>query len=134
VRRMDRSGVYLPELAKLEVLVQGTDAAGKPTYMTVAAEKPVTVYDLLRHTSGFVYPSTPNAYLKDLYTKENVNWSGVTPAEQIQALARVPLARQPGTTWEYGLSTDVAGRVVEAVSGMPLTAAFSKTGCSGRSG
>jgi CubicO group peptidase (beta-lactamase class C family) len=121
LRLMDPIGVYLPELAKLEVLVQGTDAAGKPTYTTVAAEKPVTVYDLLRHTSGFVYPSTPNAYLKDLYTKENVNWSGVTPAEQLQALAKVPLARQPGTMWEYGLSTDVAGRVVEAVSGMPLS-------------
>jgi CubicO group peptidase (beta-lactamase class C family) len=121
LRLMDPIGVYLPELAKLEVLVQGTDAAGKPTYTTVAAEKPVTVYDLLRHTSGFVYPSTPNAHLKDLYTKENVNWSGVTPAEQLQALAKVPLARQPGTMWEYGLSTDVAGRVVEAVSGMPLS-------------
>ena len=121
LRLMDPIGVYLPELVKLEVLVQGTDAAGKPTYSTVAAEKPVTVYDLLRHTSGFVYPSTPNAYLKDLYTKENVNWAGVTPAEQLQALAKVPLARQPGTMWEYGLSTDVAGRVVEAVSGMPLS-------------
>ena len=121
LRLNDPIGVYLPELAKLEVLVQGTDAAGKPTYTVVAAERPVTVYDLLRHTSGFVYPSTPNAYLKELYTKENVNWSGVTPAEQIQALARVPLARQPGTMWEYGLSTDVAGRVVEAVSGMPLS-------------
>ena len=121
LRLNDPIGTYLPELAKLEVLVQGTDAAGKPTYTTVAAEKPVTVYDLLRHTSGFVYPSTPNAYLKDLYTKENVNWSGVTPTEQLQALARVPLARQPGTMWEYGMSTDVAGRVVEAVSGMPLS-------------
>jgi CubicO group peptidase (beta-lactamase class C family) len=120
LRLNDPIGVYLPELAKLEVLVPGTDAVGKPAYTTVAAGKPVTVYDLLRHTSGFVYPSTPNADLKELYTKENVNWSGVTPAEQIQALARVPLARQPGTMWEYGLSTDVAGRVVEAVSGMPL--------------
>ena len=121
LRLNDPIGLYLPELAKLEVLVQGTDAAGKPTYTTVAAEKPVTVYDLLRHTSGFVYPNTPNAHLKELYTKENVNWSGVTPAEQIQALARVPLARQPGTMWEYGLSTDVAGRVVETVSGVPLS-------------
>jgi CubicO group peptidase (beta-lactamase class C family) len=120
LRLNDPIAVYLPELAKLEVLVQGTDAAGKPTYTVVAAERPVTVYDLLRHTSGFVYPTTPNACLKELYTKANVNWSGVTPAEQIQALARVPLARQPGTMWEYGLSTDVAGRVVEAVSGMPL--------------
>jgi len=44
----------------------------------------------------------------------------VTPAEQLETLARVPLARQPGTMWEYGMSTDVLGRVVEAVMGAPL--------------
>ena len=93
----------------------GTSAA------TVAAQRQVTVYDLLRHTSGMVYATfTPNAQLKELYTKANVAWQGVTPAEQLETLARVPLARQPGTMWEYGMSTDVLGRVVEAVMGAPL--------------
>jgi CubicO group peptidase (beta-lactamase class C family) len=81
----------------------------------------VTIYDLLRHTSGIVYAGfTRTEYLKELYTKAHVGWAGVTPAEQIEALAKVPLARQPGTMWEYGLSTDVVGRVVEAVTSMPL--------------
>jgi len=96
-------------------------ASGKPTYTLAAAEQPVTIYDLLRHTSGIVYAQfTRTEYVKELYTKAKVGWAGVTPAEQIDALAKVPLARQPGTMWEYGLSTDVVGRVVEAVTHMPL--------------
>jgi CubicO group peptidase (beta-lactamase class C family) len=121
LRLTDPVGTYLPKLLKLDVAVQGTDSNGKATYTVVPSERPVTVYDLMRHTSGLVYPgSTRNEYVKDLYAKENVGWSGVTPAEQLEALAKVPLARQPGTMWEYGLSTDVVGRVVESVSGMPL--------------
>lgn len=121
IRLGDPVGAYLPQLAKLHVVVPGTDAAGKPTYTIVPAERPVTLYDLLRHTSGLVYAGfTRTEYLKEAYARENVGWAGVTPAEQLDALARVPLARQPGTRWEYGLSTDVAGRVIEAVTKAPL--------------
>jgi CubicO group peptidase (beta-lactamase class C family) len=121
VRLRDPVGVYLPQLAELEVAMPSTDASGKPTYTLVAAEGPVTIYDLLRHTSGIVYAQfTRTEYIKELYTKANVGWAGVTPAEQIEALAKVPLAHQPGTMWEYGLSTDVVGRVVEAVTGTSL--------------
>src|SRR5258706_10420664 len=121
LRLTDPVGMYLPQLGNLEVLTPSTDASGKTTYTTVAAQRPVTAHDLLRHTSGIVYgTSTPNAELKELYAKANVTWSGVTPAEQLESLSKVPLARQPGTMWEYGLSTDVVGRVVESVSGMPL--------------
>jgi CubicO group peptidase (beta-lactamase class C family) len=121
LRLTDPVGTYLPQLAKLDVVVQGTDANGKPTYTVVAAERPVTVYDLLRHTSGLVYGGfTRNEYLKELYAKENIGWSGVTPSQQLEALAKVPLARQPGTMWEYSLSTDVVGRVVESASGVTL--------------
>jgi len=122
LRLTDPVGMYLPQLGHLEVLAPSTDASGKTTYTTVAAERPVTVYDLLRHTSGMVYGGfTPNAELKELYAKANVTWSGVTPAEQLENLAKVPLARQPGTMWEYGLSTDVVGRVIEAVTGSTLS-------------
>jgi CubicO group peptidase (beta-lactamase class C family) len=121
LRLTDPVGTYLPKLLKLDVAAQGTDSNGKATYTVVPSERPVTVYDLMRHTSGLVYAGfTRNEYVKDQYAKENVGWSGVTPAEQVEALAKVPLARQPGTMWEYGLSTDVVGRVVESVSGMPL--------------
>src|SRR5215472_16301254 len=121
LRLTDPVGTYLPKHLKLDVAVRGPDANGKPTYAVVPAERPVTVYDLMRHTSGLVYGGfTQNEYVKEQYAKQNVGWSGVTPEEQIEALAKVPLARQPGTMWEYGLSTDVVGRVVESITGMPL--------------
>ncbi|HEY7539668.1 MAG TPA: serine hydrolase domain-containing protein [Methylomirabilota bacterium] len=121
LRLNDLVGTYLPQLAKLDVVQQGTDTNGKPTYTVVAAQRPMTVYDLLRHTSGLVYGGfTGNEYLRDAYAKEHVGWSGVTPAEQLAAIAKVPLARQPGTMWEYGLSTDVIGRVIEAITGESL--------------
>ena len=120
LRLNDPIGMYLPQLDKLEVLTAGADGSGTTT--TTAAQRPVTVYDLLRHTSGMVYAGfTPNAQLKELYTKAGVAWQGVTPAEQLETLAKVPLARQPGTMWEYGMSTDVLGRIVEVVSGSPLS-------------
>ena len=121
LRLTDPVGVYLPQLANLQVAAPSTDANGKLTYTLVAAERPVTLYDLMRHTSGIVYATfTRTEYIKELYTKANVAWAGVTPAEQLDTLAKVPLARQPGTMWEYGMSTDVVGRVVESVTGAPL--------------
>ena len=63
---------------------------------------------------------TAHPKVKELYAKEGVDWKDVTPAEQIERLAKVPLAHQPGSTFEYGLSTDVLGRVIEVISGMTL--------------
>ena len=114
---------YLPQLATLQVAVPKQDADGKTTYTLVPAERPITVQDLLRHTSGFAYSNnTTNQRVKEAYLATGVDWRDVTPAEQIERLAKVPLAHQPGTVWEYSLSTDVLGRVIEAVSGMPLSA------------
>jgi CubicO group peptidase (beta-lactamase class C family) len=114
---------YLPQLARLEVSTPRVDpATGKVAHATVAAEREMTIHDLLRHTSGLVYATrTPNARVKELYDKGGVGWADVTPAEQLERLAQVPLAHHPGTTWEYGLSTDVLGRVVEKVSGTTLS-------------
>ena len=122
IRLTDPVGMYLPQLAKLDVLVQTTDSSGKTSFTTVPAQRPVQVYDLLRHTSGLVYGSfTPNARIKELYAEANVNWQGVTPQEQLASFAKVPLAHQPGTAWEYSMSTDIAGRVIEAVTGTSLS-------------
>jgi CubicO group peptidase (beta-lactamase class C family) len=113
---------FLPPLAKLEVSVQRVDpATDQASYTTVPAEREMTIQDLLRHTSGLVYAGfTTHARVKELYTAVGVGWQGVTATEQIERLAKVPLAHQPGRTFEYGLSTDVLGRVIEAVSGVPL--------------
>ena len=114
---------FLPPLAKREVSVSQLDpVTGKVVYSVVPADRDITVQDLLRHTSGLVYGSfTPNARIKELYEKNGVDWANVTPEEQVERLGKVPLAHQPGTTWEYSLSTDVLGRVVEKVSGTTLS-------------
>jgi CubicO group peptidase (beta-lactamase class C family) len=90
-------------------------------YTNVATDREITIQDLLRHTSGLVYAGfTAHPKVKELYMKEGVDWKDVTPAEQIERLGKVPLAHQPGTAFEYGLSVDVLGSVVEVISGMPL--------------
>jgi CubicO group peptidase (beta-lactamase class C family) len=113
---------HIPKLKDLQVSVPRVDTqTGKVTYALVPAERDMTIQDLLRHTSGLVYGGfTSHTGVKEAYTKEGVDWNGVTPAEQIDRLAKVPLAHQPGTAWEYSLSTDVLGRVIEAVTGAPL--------------
>ena len=122
LRLTDPVSKYIPSFAKLEVSVASTDpSSGAVRYSNVAADREITVQDLLRHTSGLVYSGfTAHTKVKELYTKDNVGWQDMTPAEQIERLAKVPLAHQPGTTFEYGLSVDVLGRVIEAISGMPL--------------
>jgi CubicO group peptidase (beta-lactamase class C family) len=113
---------FLPPLTKLEVAVQRFDpVTGKVGYSMVPTERDITIQDLHRHTSGFTYGETsPNARVKEAYAKAGVDWKDLTGAEQVERLAKVPLAHQPGTVWHYGLSTDVLGRVVEAVSGVTL--------------
>src|SRR5712692_8902439 len=113
---------YIPKLKGLQVSVPRVDAqTGKVTYALVPVEREITIQDLLRHTSGLVYGGfTSHTGVKEAYAKEGVGWNGVTPAEQIERLAKVPLAHQPGAAWEYSLSTDVLGRVVETVTGATL--------------
>ena len=80
----------------------------------------MTVQDLLRHTSGFTYAHLTGPLLKQAYEAANVGDEKQTNAEMAAKLAAIPLAYQPGSTWQYGMSTDVLGRVVEAASGMDL--------------
>jgi len=122
---------YLPEFDKMNVAVASTDAAGVVTYSMVPAAKPITVHDLLRHTSGLGYAEiTRNAALKKAYIDAGVYADNgtdydsrmVTPQREVEGLAKAPLSTQPGSNWEYGMSVDVLGRVVEAASGMRLSA------------
>ena len=122
LRVTDLVSKYIPALANLQVSVERTDPyTGATKYVNVPVDREINIQDLLRHTSGLVYAGfTAHPKVKELYTKEGVDWKDLTPAEQIERLAKVPLAHQPGSTFEYGLSTDVLGRVVEVISGKPL--------------
>jgi CubicO group peptidase (beta-lactamase class C family) len=110
---------YIPAFADLKVATNSDDV----TVKTLTVEPPrreMTVQDLLRHTSGLTYAHLTGPHLKQAYEAANVVDERQTNAEMAEKLGGVPLAYQPGTTWQYGVSTDVLGRVVEVASGMAL--------------
>jgi CubicO group peptidase (beta-lactamase class C family) len=112
---------YLPEFKDVKVGVEKPDpATGKPTLTLEPPVRPMTVQDLLRHTSGLVYGPFGNTLVHQAYNQANLFDPGQTLAEFVTKLSRLPLAHQPGSTWEYGMSIDVLGRIVEVVSGMPF--------------
>jgi len=110
---------YIPQFANLEVAVDSDDrSASKPKAEPLRRE--MSVHDLLRHTSGLTYAHLAGPLLKSHYEGAGVVDEKQTNAELVGKLGRLPLAYQPGTTWQYGVSTDVLGRVVEVASGMEL--------------
>jgi CubicO group peptidase (beta-lactamase class C family) len=102
---------YLPELAERSVGVE-----------RLRASRTMTVQDLLRHTSGLTYAQFGDAPVQMLWRDFDLMNLEQTNAELVQKLSILPLMFEPGTTWEYSMSTDVLGRVVEIVSGKSLGA------------
>ncbi|MEP7312237.1 MAG: serine hydrolase domain-containing protein [Pseudomonadota bacterium] len=112
---------YLPEFKDLKVGVEQVDAATGQRHLTLEPlRRPITVQDLLRHTSGLTYGPFGDSLVQRLYRENKVMDDQQTNAEMVTKLAALPLAFQPGTTFEYSMSTDVVGRIVEVVSGMNL--------------
>jgi CubicO group peptidase (beta-lactamase class C family) len=113
---------FIPEMKDLRVLGSAKDDTANEV-ATVPAKRPVTIRDLLSHTSGFTYEGilpvlSFNARLARIYERAGVTRRDFrTVQEQVVRLANVPLAHQPGEGWTYGLSHDVLARVVEVVSG-----------------
>jgi CubicO group peptidase (beta-lactamase class C family) len=89
-------------------------------------KRPITVQDLMRHTSGLTYGFTGGSPVQKLIKAANVVDSNRTLAENVEAMAALPLMHQPGEVWEYSLSTDVLGRVVEIVEGARLSEVLQK--------
>ena len=110
---------YLPELKGMKVGVEKTDASGKPVLDLVNAQREMTVHDLLRHTSGLTYGFFGRSLVKDRYREAHVD-VGVPHADYLKTVAKLPLHYQPGSTWDYSISTDVLVFVIERVSGRPL--------------
>lgn len=116
---------YLPAFADQVVLTSVTDTeSGEVEMDEVAVENPMTVRDLLRHTSGLTYGFFGNSAVDKLVNEADL-YSGDLErfADRLGAL---PLKHQPGTRFEYSLSSDVLGRVVEVASGKPLDVVFSE--------
>ena len=120
IRLVNPVSNYLPEMKNAQVGVEKTDAAGNRTLVMEPVRREMTVQDLLRHTSGVTYGQFGDSLVKQAYRAANVFDPNQTTAQFITKLSKLPLQNQPGEVWDYSMSTDVLGRIVEVVSGMDL--------------
>jgi CubicO group peptidase (beta-lactamase class C family) len=128
---------YLPEIANMRV-VSATSTPATMADQLEPQKRPMTVRDLLRHTSGIAYPEMDFAFPADGGADADqkarvwhlhlryvwLDWTtwrrDNTIANFVSALSQLPLAHQPGEAHEYGWSADVLGRVIEVASGQPF--------------
>ena len=108
---------FIPEFADQKV---GVENNGK--LELVPLKRPMTIQDLLRHTSGITYDHTGNGLVQQLYQQSRLRSRKITNAEHAAMVASMPLMCQPGAEWNYSRSTDILGRIIEVVSGKTLGA------------
>jgi CubicO group peptidase (beta-lactamase class C family) len=120
LRLDDPVAKYIPAFAGVKVGVEKPDEAGRPGLALEPLARPITIEDLMRHTSGITYGFYGDSPVRKLYANSDLFDGDFDNAQFVERLAKLPLAEQPGTRWDYGHSTDVLGRVVEVVSGQSL--------------
>ena len=108
---------YIPEFAEQKV---GIENNGKLELVPLI--RPMTIHDLLRHTSGITYDHTGNGLVQQLYQQSRLRSRKISNAEHAALVASLPLMCQPGAEWNYSRSTDILGRIIEIVSGKTLGA------------
>ncbi len=111
---------YIPAFANAKVGVEKSDEDGKPMLALEPLNRPITIEDLLRHTSGLTYGFYGDSPVRKIYAHSDMFDGDFDNATFAERLAKLPLAEQPGTRWDYGHSTDVLGRVIEVISGQSL--------------
>jgi CubicO group peptidase (beta-lactamase class C family) len=111
---------YIPAFADVKVGVEQRDESGKPALALEPLQRPITIEDLLRHTSGITYGFYGDTAVRKLYANADLFQGDFDNADFADRLAKLPLAEQPATLWDYGHSTDILGRVIEVVSGKSL--------------
>jgi len=109
---------YIPAFANMKVGVETKDDAGQPKLDLEPLDRPIRISDLLLHTSGITYGFYGSGLVKSAYA--GIYLGDFNNAEFAERIAKLPLAEQPGTLWDYGHSVDVLGRVIEIVSGQSL--------------
>jgi CubicO group peptidase (beta-lactamase class C family) len=109
---------YIPSFAGMKVGVERKDEAGQPMLDLVPLRRPVTIEDLLLHTAGIPYGFYGEGLVRKSYV--DVYLGDFDNEEFAERVAKLPLAEQPRTLWDYGHSIDVLGRVIEVVSGQSL--------------
>jgi CubicO group peptidase (beta-lactamase class C family) len=109
---------YIPSFGGMKVGVERKDDTGRPVLDLVPLRRPISIEDLLLHTSGITYGFYGEGLVKAAY--QGIYLGDFDNAGFVERLAKVPLAEQPRTLWNYGHSADVLGRVIEVVSGQSL--------------
>ena len=110
-----RLDIGAPVAQYIPVIKEMTVGAGR-----AKAKRTMTVQDLLRHTSGLTYALFGNSSVQMIWRDANLQAEDQSNEELVEKLGKLPLLFEPGTTWEYSMSTDVLGRVVEVVAGKSL--------------
>jgi CubicO group peptidase (beta-lactamase class C family) len=109
---------YIPSFAGVKVGVERKDYTGRAVLDLVPLRRPINIEDLLLHTSGITYGFYGEGLVKAAY--DGIYLGDFDNAEFAERIAKLPLAEQPRTLWDYGHSTDVLGRVIEVASGQSL--------------
>ena len=109
---------YIPEFADLRVFSMGS----YPDFVTRRPDRAMTIRDLLSHQSGLTYGFINRTNVDAAYRKLDVGGgsNGRTMKDMIRDLAKLPLEFSPGDNWNYSVSTDVCGYLVEVISGRPF--------------
>lgn len=111
---------YIPSFANMKVGVEKKADDGSKTLELVDMVRPITILDLLRHTSGITYGFYGDSLVRKAYKEANLYAGEFDLAEFAERIARLPLHNQPGALWQYGHSTDILARIMEIVTGKSL--------------
>jgi len=111
---------YIPSFANVKVGVEKKNEDGTKTLELVSPNRPPTILDLMRHTSGITYGFYGDSLVRKAYAAANLYAGDFDLAEFAERIAKLPLHDQPGSLWQYGHSTDVLARIMEIVSGKTL--------------
>lgn len=111
---------YIPSFANVKVGVEKEAKDGTSTLELVAPNRPPTVLDLMRQTSGITYGFYGDSLVRKAYVAANIYAGDFNLAEFSERIAKLPLHNQPGALWQYGHSTDVLARIMEIASGKSL--------------
>src|SRR4051812_33621709 len=111
---------YIPSFANVKVGVEKKAEDGTKSLELVPPNRPMTVHDLMTHTSGVTYGFYGDSLVRKAYKDANIYAGDFDLAEFAERIAKLPLHNQPGALWQYGHSTDILARIMEIVSGKSL--------------
>lgn len=117
---------YLPEIGKMKVGTEAPGPDGRSVLHLSDQTRPMTVQDLLRHTSGLTYGSRGASQINASYVEAGIGDRSVTAEEMVTRLSKLALKFNPGDRWEYSVAVDVQGRLIEVITGKKLSEAVAE--------